>query len=125
VAELQGQIRVAVDGAGGRIDNSAVTIPAGTTVYLADGTTAVLSADTTFYRQRVVLADPEAPTFTTGVTKYGELRSDADVMRQARHTAEVQEFGQADEVRATMRTRQTERFTLTDRRGSVGRGATR
>jgi GTPase involved in cell partitioning and DNA repair len=54
-----GFVQVATDGSGKRVDNVAVTLPSGTVVTNADGTTTTLTADTVVYRQGVHLVDPD------------------------------------------------------------------
>lgn len=105
----EGQVQVAPDSTGKNVANVVITRADGTVVY----------------RQEIVLADAEVNGFRAAITKYGELQVNTDPMLQTRHSLEVQEFQQLDQLRATLRTRQTERFNLTDRRGSVGRGSTR
>jgi hypothetical protein len=45
-------------GTGKRIGNAVVTLPAGTVLTNADGTTTTLASDTPVFLQRVVLGDP-------------------------------------------------------------------
>lgn len=62
-----GYVQVAQDSTGKRIDNSTLTLPAGTVVIGADGTPITLDVATTVYRQRVVIGDPSDPTLLAGV----------------------------------------------------------
>lgn len=52
-----GYVGVAADGAGKKVDNTALTLPSGTVVLNADGSTSTLASDTVVYRQRIVLGD--------------------------------------------------------------------
>lgn len=54
----EGFVQVAVDSTGKRIANFAVTLPAGTVVTNADGSTTTLAVDTPVFLQRVVIGDP-------------------------------------------------------------------
>src|SRR5258708_29713849 len=64
----QGFVQVAPDGTGKSLDNDGIAFPAGTTFINADGTTSVLATATTFYRERVVIADPNDPKGIATVT---------------------------------------------------------
>jgi GTPase involved in cell partitioning and DNA repair len=80
-----GFVQVAADGSGKSVDNAAITVPAGTVVTGSDGTKTTLSADATYYRQRVVIGDPSAQG--GGVTVRGEvdrgaLSIDSEVVAQ-------------------------------------------
>jgi hypothetical protein len=61
-------VQVATDGPGKRVDAYAVTLPAGSIVTNADGTTTTLTADTVVYRQGVAIADPSCPGPVARVT---------------------------------------------------------
>jgi hypothetical protein len=56
-----GFVQVAPDSTGKSIDQSAVTVPAGTVVVGSDGSLTTLTADATYYRQRLVVSDPVDP----------------------------------------------------------------
>jgi hypothetical protein len=62
-----GFVQVAVDGSGKSIDQSAITVPAGTVVVGSDGTKTTLAADAIYYRQRVVIGDPLSASGGAGV----------------------------------------------------------
>lgn len=75
-------VQVATDGAGRRISNVAMTLPAGTLVTNTDGTTTQLANPVTVFLQRVVLAnkdgetlDVEADTSTTHELLYRLLQA--------------------------------------------------
>lgn len=73
----EGYVQVAADGAGKKIDAAAVTVPLGTVITASDGTTSTLTSDTVYYRQSVVLGDPERSGALAGIegeTGRGQLR---------------------------------------------------
>lgn len=81
-----GFVQVATDGSGKSVDNAAITIPAGTQITGSDGTKTTLAADAIYYRQRVVISDPEnraaGGVSVRGETGQGALTIDDEVISQ-------------------------------------------
>lgn len=76
----EGYIQVDVDGSGKKVDNAAITVPAGTVVVGSDGTATTLTADAIYYRQRVVIGDPNSASggaSVTGAAGHGALMIDS------------------------------------------------
>lgn len=61
MSERQGTVGALDATSGKRISNLVITLPAGTILTNADGTTTTLASDTPAFLQRVVLGDPEMP----------------------------------------------------------------
>lgn len=64
----EGYAQIAPDSTGKLIDLSAIVFPAGTVFRAADGTLSTLTADTTYYRQNIVIADPSNPSALAAVS---------------------------------------------------------
>jgi hypothetical protein len=79
-----GYVQVAPDSTGKSVDNAAITVPAGTLITGSDGTKTALTADAIYYRQRVVISDPEnraaGGVSVRGEVGQGALTMDADVI---------------------------------------------
>lgn len=64
----EGFVQIAVDGAGKQLDNDVVAVPAGSIITNSDGTQTVLAAPAYYYRERVVISDPNDPKGVVTVT---------------------------------------------------------
>lgn len=91
-----GFVQVAPDSTGKSVDNAAIKVPAGTVITGSDGTTTTLSADATYYRQRVVIGDPERGSGVNvrGEVDRGTMLIDADVISELKSINET-----LDEIR--------------------------
>lgn len=72
----EGFVQVAPDSSGKAIDNDVVTVPAGTVVTAADGSTSVLSAPAYYFRQRIVNADPNDPVALAAIRRGQTVNAD-------------------------------------------------
>lgn len=74
-------------GTGKRIGNAVVTLPAGTVLTNADGTTTTLAADTPVFLQRVVLAD--STTLMSAEVRDAKLQVQDSTLQVLEHMAET------------------------------------